>query len=373
MKKRITLAALLACSIFAGKAQVTDYGQIGIPYNQDSRFGDYISHYNNNWELDEEGKSSDFGMDISLEVAKKFGTRFDASLGVNIRTQNNNRDMERRMISLGLGYKLINTRKFDLKAGFDFDYYGVKKLDAVEYFEKFEEHYKTDDITGEYVDKNKDGIVPDQDGWNYRKGFKTTQAHWRSRERYSLSLSASYKPNKRWTFTLKETLQYSHYNSTDSLSRTRTTTDRHKWRENETLDYFWLDDADEGDMTMTYYDKFDQTANETTHEVLAADPEYAFPYTESDPKSPRRAKDKLMLRNKFTIEYDIRGVPLDPFVSVDWGVGLNYAATKWKYTVGMDWKVTKKQKITVFYRYQHENDDDEPNGNLLGLGYKITL
>ena len=99
----------------------------------------------------------------------------------------------------------------------------------------------------------------------------------------------------------------------------------------------------------------------------------AVPYAEQDLKKPRTAKDRLILRSKLTIEYDIKHVPIDPFVSVDYGVGLNYTAAKWKYTVGFDWKVNKKHKFTLFYRFQHEKDDDEPNGHLLGFGYKINL
>jgi len=370
MMKRLILCAVLTGCALTGHAQATDYSQIGIPYNPDSRFGDYISHYNVNQEFDEEGKNSDFGLDLSLEAAKKFGTRFSVSLGVNIRTQNNSRDMQRRMLSLGLGYKLINTKKFDLKAGFDFDYYGMKKLTETEYFEKFEDHYSTDDVTGEL---NLDALGnPIHNGYNYRKGYKETDSYWRGRERYSLSLSASYKPNKRWTFTLKETLQYSHYNTTDSLNRLRVTTDRHKWRYNGTLDDFWIKDEDEGDMTKVYYDKFCQTSS-SEGVVSETTPERELPFTDVDNKAPRAAKDRLMLRSKLTVEYDIYGLPLVPYASIDYGCGLNYTASKWKYTLGMDWKVTKQHRISVFYRFQHENDDDEPNGHYLGLGYKITL
>ncbi|MBP5136509.1 MAG: hypothetical protein ILP23_04170, partial [Paludibacteraceae bacterium] len=94
---------------------------------------------------------------------------------------------------------------------------------------------------------------------------------------------------------------------------------------------------------------------------------------ETDMKKPRQVKDRLVLRSKLTVEYDVRGVPLSPFASVDYGCGLNYSTSKWKYTVGLDWKITKTNKFTIFYRYQHESDEDEPNGNLLGIGYKISL
>ena len=369
--KRIVISTLLVTVCVAkGHAQFVTYGY-------DDRFLPAIENYNRNYEFDEEGKSNDFGVDITLEASKKLTSRLDLSLGLNMRTQDNNRDMERRMLTLGLGYKLIDTKKFDLKAGFDFDYYGVKKLSSTEYFEKFDIHYKDDDPT-----------TPN--GYNYRKGYKVTDSYWRGRERYSLSLSASYKPSKRWTFTIKETLQYSHYNRTDSLSRTRITTERHKWREAYVIDD--LPDAPAYDLpsdteTMLYYDQninglnndgdlfpLGETAVYDSYgkEVYPAKGR-SVPYADEDLKKPRTAKDRLILRSRLTVEYNIRGVPLNPFVSVDYGCGLNYHAWKMKYTVGMDWKVNKMHKITLFYRYQHENDDDEPNGQLIGLGYKINL
>lgn len=394
MKRFILCSTLLALTAGKAAAQLVDQP---IPFYADDRFGDYLDRYNVNTEFDEAAKSSDFGLDLSLEASKKFGSRLSASLGVNVRTQDNSRDMQRRMLSLGLGYKLVDTRKFDLKLGFDFDYYGVKKMAETEYFEKFAEHYKDDDVTGELI-LDSDGN-PIFNGYNYRKGFKVTDAHWRTRERYSLSLAGTFKPNKRWAFTLKETFQYSHYNATGPLSRTRTTTERHKWREAYIIDDLYDDawnalpyhlDSDEdpdGANSMLYYDRniyglngenkpfelgttavYDEKGNEV---YPAKGPD--TPYTEQDDKSPRVAKDKFVLRSKLTVEYDIYGLPLTPYASVDYGCGLNYNTSKWKLTAGMDWKVSKQHKFSIFYRFQHENDDEEPNGHLLGLGYKITL
>ena len=337
-----------------------------VPVSPDSRFGSYYLGGLFDNEFPEGAKSTDFGLDVSLEVAKKITPRFDVSLGLNMRTQDNSRSMERRMLTLGLGYKIIDTRKFDLKAGFDFDYYGAYKMAEREDFEKMAEHYK--DVGG----------VMTLDGYNYRKGYKITDGYWRGRERYSLSLSASYKPSKRWTFTIKETLQYSHYNKTDSLDRTRYTEVRHKWREawKAEDDIRGMADPQTGDDQLPlYYDDFNYSINGDGDALYtpADKPEQVLPIGETDMKKPRQARDRLVLRSKLTIEYNVRGVPLNPFASVDYGCGLNYSTSKWKYTVGLDWKITKTNKFTIFYRYQHENDDDEPNGNLLGIGYKITL
>lgn len=152
-----------------------------------------------------------------------------------------------------------------------------------------------------------------------------TESFWRNRYRTSLGLAANYAPNKRWSFQLKETLQHNHYCKKDSVAQ-------EKWRFN---------DDDE------LYRRMD-----------------------NDPKG---AKDKLTLRNKFTVSYDIRNCKLDPFLSVDYGVGLNYSDNKWKFSVGSDYKLTKTSKLTAFYRYNHEDDDDEPNGHLVGFGYSFEF
>ena len=198
MKRTILLLTLCAITALPLCAQEIPMADQPVPVSPDSRFGSYYLGGLFDNEFPEGAKSTDFGLDVSLEVAKKITPRFDVSLGLNMRTQDNSRSMERRMLTLGLGYKIIDTRKFDLKAGFDFDYYGAYKMAEREDFEKMAEHYK--DVGG----------VMTLDGYNYRKGYKITDGYWRGRERYSLSLSASYKPSKRWTFTIKETLQYIH-------------------------------------------------------------------------------------------------------------------------------------------------------------------
>ena len=40
---------------------------------------------------------------------------------------------------------------------------------------------------------------------------------------------------------------------------------------------------------------------------------------------------------------------------------------------GYDYKINKTNKLTVFYRYTTEDDDDEVNGHLVGLGYKVDF
>ena len=58
---------------------------------------------------------------------------------------------------------------------------------------------------------------------------------------------------------------------------------------------------------------------------------------------------------------------------VNYGCGLNYTANKWKISAGADYKINKKNKLTAFYRFQTDDDDDEPNGHIVGVGYKLSF
>jgi opacity protein-like surface antigen len=49
---------------------------------------------------------------------------------------------------------------------------------------------------------------------------------------------------------------------------------------------------------------------------------------------------------------------------------------KVRYTVGLDWKLSKQHTLGAFYRYQHVNKDDdelETNRHLLGVSYKFKF
>ena len=161
-----------------------------------------------------------------------------------------------------------------------------------------------------------------------RNGYNHTNHFWRNRHRTSASLSAAYSPSKRWEISWKETFQYNHF-----CEASKTT---EKWML-----------KDKNDINSLYLsDKELKTVN---------------------------AKDRMVLRMKVTVQYDTKHCPIDPYVSGEYGGGLNYDANKWKFEAGADYKINKKNKINLFYRYLTENDDDELNGHLVGIGYSIKL
>ena len=250
-------------------------------------------------------QTDDFGFDFSLEAGKKICKGVDFSIEGNARTQDNSEKMERWGVGAGFGVKVYNTKKFDVKATAKWEYMWINNL--AETKNKYESY------------NTPDGIEYSYDGYNYTDHF------WRNRHRTSAALSATYTPNKRWEFSLKETFQYNHF-----CSSSKTT---YKYRFNA-YDEIYLKDT--------------------------------------EPKIVK-AKDRTVLRSKLTAKYDTRHCPIDPYISGEYGHGLNYSANKWKFEAGADYKLNKKNKLNVFYRYLTENDDDEPNGHLVGIGYSIKL
>lgn len=259
-----------------------------------------------------ESTSDDFGVDISIGAEKELLPDLELSIEGNMRTQENTQRIERYVIGAELSYKFLNTKKFDMKVSGGFEYMWNQKMEET----KFKGYnYNT-------FDEN-DNLVVDYS----RFDFNVNERYWRNRHRTSLGLSAVYSPNKRWSFQLKETVQYNHYCREDSINQT-------EWR--------WR--GDDEDRLVSSMDR------------KSVDP-----------------KDRFVLRSKFTVEYNVKGIPLNPFASVDYGCGLNYTANKWKYSIGADYTINKKHKLTLYYRFQTEDDDDEPNGHMLGMGYKIKF
>ena len=250
-------------------------------------------------------QDDDFGLDFSLSAEKKIRRGVDFSLEGGVRTQDNTRKIDRWTVGAALDVKLYNSTTFDLKAGAKWEYLWVNNLSTTK-----------DKYTTIYTEE---GYADVLDGYNKKASY------WRNRHRSSLSLTASYSPNKRWDFSLKEILQYTHF-----------------CKASTTIDKYRLDDDD----------------------AMSLEKTSAKDY------SP---KDRFILRSRFTTQYNIKSCPLDPYASVEYGCGLHYTANKWKYTAGTDIKLNKQHKFTLFYRYQTEDDDDEPNGHLLGMGYQLKF
>ena len=270
-------------------------------------------------------QSDDFGVDISVGAEKEILPDLELSVEADMRTQENSERIERYVLGAELGYKFLNTKTFDMKVSGGFEYMWNQKMAESKTAKTPYPFTQLDELGNPILDAQ--GVpMPDT---RYRD-YNVNERYWRNRHRTSLGLSATYSPNKRWSFQLKETVQYNHYCREDSINQ---------------YEYRWKENGD-GDKYL---------------------PAPGIDRKGIDPK------DRFVLRSKFTVEYNVKGIPLNPFASIDYGCGLNYTANKWKYSVGADYTINKKHKFTLYYRFQTEDDDDEPNGHMLGMGYKIKF
>ena len=256
-------------------------------------------------------QSDDFGMDFSLSAEKKLRPGTQVGVEGGVRTMDHTKKVDRWTVGVGASQRLFDNGIFDLKAGLKWEYMWINYPEQTN--DKYEDF--------EYFDGETTTTKTEYMGYNHRHQF------WRGRHRTSLSLAAGYQPNKRWSFSWKEMAQYSHYNKVST-----------------TMDRYREDDEDEG--------------------VYVLQPNNIKEY---------KAKDRVILRSKLGVDYNIRKCPVDPYLSAEYGCGLNYSANKWKFTAGADIKLNKQNKIDLFYRYQTEDDDDEPNGHFIGIGYNLKF
>ena len=313
-------------------------------------------------------KKNDFGLSFNLGAEKKIKPGFSVEFEGELRTQDNSSMIERISLGAGLNYRLFQTmdRRFSLKVGLGFQYIWRQIMSETEDIDRIREHTDTVDV----IIKDDEGNEKQEkmevvDGYTRRKGYQTTESYWRNRHRTDLSITGTYSPSKRWSFTLRETFQYTHYNSTDSISRMRHNEEYYKWRESG--DFY-----DEKCTQPKYYDANVWGINGEGDFFLNPNA-LQVPFDDVNNKAPRKKRDRLVLRSKFTVKYNVKGLPLNPYASLDYGVGLNYTANKWKFSAGTEYRINKVHELNLFYRYSHDDDDDEPNGHLLGVGYKFNF
>ena len=158
--------------------------------------------------------------------------------------------------------------------------------------------------------------------------------YWTERHRFHLSLSGEYKVG-RVEFSLRERLQYTRTNSA--------TTDETKYR---------------------WQQNFDDEGNE-------------LPSTLGTEKEPdyKKTKENTTLRSRLNVKWDIPKCKINPFASVELYTRLDEwkGCDKLRYRIGASYKINKDNSVSLFYLYQDANDDDEPKGHAVGIGYSIDL
>ena len=86
------------------------------------------------------------------------------------------------------------------------------------------------------------------------------------------------------------------------------------------------------------------------------------------------SKNIHVLRSRLQVEYDKKGLALTPYGNVEFFNA--WSLQKIRYTVGLDWKLSKQHSLGAFYYYQYVRDDEddlEPNRHMIGVSYKFKF
>ena len=257
---------------------------------------------------------SDFGVWTSVEGSTKLNKKLELSLEGEYRTQDMSSMTERASGAVSLSYKDKNFLPF-LKADVGYTYM------YMQYMGDTEVKYLTDE-DGDYELDGEGNLIP--------KHMNVDAPYWTARHRATASLTGSFKLG-RFKFSLRERYQYTY--------RMAAECDRERY----------------------YY--------------------YGYPFNEWDMETPeflvdeKEAKSDHKLRTRLQVSYNIKGCPLEPFAEVEIYNELDNAMAldKVRYTVGTDYKINKKNKLKVYYRFQDYAGINEVSGHVLGLGYAFEF
>ena len=160
--------------------------------------------------------------------------------------------------------------------------------------------------------------------------FNLTKAFMESRHRISASLSAGYEVG-RFKFGIRERLQYTYSCGKEDI--------REKHR---------------------FYGSFGENG---------------FSYKDSITLANVNPSDKIMLRSRLSVEYDIPHFKLDPFVSYELFSDLSDVEVfeKGRLTVGAGFSLKKKHSFQLAYIWQNRSDDDESVCSAVSINYTFKF
>lgn len=234
-----------------------------------------------------------------------------------MRLRDNASEFYRYDFSLGLGYKPVKW----LGLGASYNFIRDRKGEVVK------------------TDTKKDGVT--------FNGYNIDHPFWRSKHRLSFDVSCKHSIG-RFTFSVRERYQYTRTAATD--------TERDKFRDPAE---FPDGKGPEDYPGQTYY------------------PYNGFYFEEySRVTDEKKGKDVHYLRSRFGVEYNIKGVPLNPYVTYEFSNNLGDAMKleKQRLIVGTEWKITKRHRLDLAYLYDNGSDDDlDGDVHCITVGYKFKF
>lgn len=112
-----------------------------------------------------------------------------------------------------------------------------------------------------------------------------------------------------------------------------------------------------------------------THRLGKWVPKYASDKTTAKDDEWVAPKDKHMLRSRIECDYNIRKSKFTPFASVELYDNLSeaFAVEKVRYTIGSEYKISRHNRVELFYRFIQGVEDGTGNANVIGVGYTFKL
>lgn len=165
---------------------------------------------------------------------------------------------------------------------------------------------------------------PEELTWKKSLPNKWTPSYWGVRHRVFVQLAGSVSAGN-FSFSLRERWQYTYRPEA----------------QDKKYNFKWAEDADDNDYISGYA------------------------------MEPVKGKGKNVLRSRLLVSYDIPNSKFEPFANAEM-FNDNDGISKMRYQIGTDYKIKKKHVLSLTYRYQtvNSNDDEgEGNAHLIGLGY----
>lgn len=251
----------------------------------------------------------------SIGAEKKIAKGFNADFEVEYRMRDNFNHTDRWTIGAGLSYRLYRNedKTFSVKADMGYKYMNVWNAE------------ERDD---------KDLYVhPDVD-YTFQE-YNLDEAYNITKHRAYISLSASYELG-RFKFGLRERYQMTYNDKIQVME--------HKYRYNETIV--------EGD----------------TDDIPGS-------ITKESELEWKDAKTSNVFRSRFSIDYDIPNFKVNPYCSVELfnNLNKNFALNKTRYIIGGEYTYKKVHSFKLYYQYQDQKSDDDPNSSVIGFNYKFEF
>lgn len=94
-------------------------------------------------------------------------------------------------------------------------------------------------------------------------------------------------------------------------------------------------------------------------------------------EDPEDEEPQWYQRVRFELDYDVRGVPLKPYINAEMHTQLfspnDFFADKWRSIAGIEYTLNKKHTFGIEYIYNESRVTKPPYENILGLTYSVKL